>query len=266
MFVIKPPIPMIRSACSLGLVVTSLLVGTFHASGQALGDRIQSQSLIFAAPQPPTDQGAPTGRRQGGASRGPCRTYESLTALTPITQGKVWGLTTHDRPTFWFYVPHSLATNVPIEFALQDEDDNYVYHTTFNAPELQSGVVSITIPATAQSLNVDQTYRWTFSIYCDAARPSASVFVTGSVQRVTPTLELQRQLRTALPLEQASLYAANGIWYEALTILATLKLANPTDAHANRAWLELLEQADLEAIATSPVVSCCTFSPMTRTH
>jgi Domain of Unknown Function (DUF928) len=79
----------------------------------------QISSLRFVPPPPPPDRSAPGGRGEG-ASRG-CRTGESsLTALVP-SYGKadsdlqVWGLTTAERPSFWFYVPYeATAIAAPI--------------------------------------------------------------------------------------------------------------------------------------------------------
>ncbi|MDX2215019.1 MAG: DUF928 domain-containing protein [Oculatellaceae cyanobacterium bins.114] len=252
---IQPPSHFMRSVCSFGLLTTSLFTLAFQQPAQAIGHQLHLSQIVFAAPQPPADQGAPSGRRQGGASRGPCRDYENLTALTPVTsQGKVWGLTTLDRPTFWFHIPNNLGNDVPIEFVLQDEADNYVYRTAFDAPTTQSGIINIDLSSSSETLEVGKTYYWTFSIYCDAAHPSASVFVRGSVERVPLPDNLEQQLRTANPLEQAFLYAANGIWHDALTQLALLKQTNPNDLRINTAWVELLEQAGLEATATAPIV------------
>ncbi|MBD2459789.1 DUF928 domain-containing protein [Oscillatoria sp. FACHB-1407] len=260
MLAIQPPFHVMRSVCSFGLILTSLLTAVVQSSARATSDPLNQEQVVFVAPQPPLDQGAPSGRRQGGASRGPCRNYETLTALTPVTSdGKVWGLTTLDRPTFWFHIPNTLTDDVPVEFVLQDSEDNYVYRTRASALETQSGIISVSLDASERTLEVGKTYHWTFSIYCDAAHPSASVFVRGSVQRIAPSSELEQQLSTATPLQQASVYAANGIWYEALTLLATLKQHNPGDSRTSTAWTELLEQADLGAIAPAPIVSCCTF-------
>jgi hypothetical protein len=61
-----------------------------------------------------------------------------------------------------------------------------------------------------------------------------------------------------MPREQINLYAANGIWHDALTNLAQLRQTNPEDAALMADWESLLKSVNLEAIATEPIVQCCT--------
>ncbi|HAX75489.1 MAG TPA: hypothetical protein DCY88_06595 [Cyanobacteria bacterium UBA11372] len=218
---------------------------------------IQQTQIIFNDPTPPS-QGSPSGRQQGGASRGPCRKFEGLRALVPVKNGIVWGKTTSDRPTFWFYLPNQLTAQTPIEFVVQDSADNYVYHSRYNAPQTQSGLIGITIPANSKSLEVGKTYSWTLSVYCDPGNPSTSVFVTGTIQRVNLDTTLQNRLQGATPTEQASLYAANGIWFEAFNILANLYRSHSDQKAIATAWASLLQQVNLGSMTQAPFSSCCT--------
>lgn len=218
---------------------------------------IQGTQIIFNDPTPP-QQGSPSGRQRGGASRGPCRQFEALTALVPATKGVVWGQTVSDRPAFWFYLPSALTENTPIEFVVQDADDNYIYNTRITAPNTKSGLIRLSIPATAKSLEVGKAYTWTLSVYCDPAKPSSSVFVKGSVQRVPVNTDLQRRLKSTTPSAQVSLYAANGIWYETFDTLAVLYRETPRDRAIASAWANLLQQVNLDRLKTAPLTECCT--------
>ncbi|NJL19852.1 MAG: DUF928 domain-containing protein [Leptolyngbyaceae cyanobacterium SM1_3_5] len=210
--------------------------------------------IIFNAPPPPTDQGAPRGRSQGGASRGNCEQYQSLRAIVPSSEGRVWGLTASEHPTIWVYLPSAL-TATAIEFVLQDATDQEVYRTQFTA-DTQPGLIRLAVPETAPAIEPGIPYFWTLAIYCNPARPSDSVFVQGSVQRSPLTPEQQAQLVAATSLERSRLYAAFGFWYDALTTLADLRQTDPTQAET--AWNELLQQVGLEAVADQPIASCCT--------
>lgn len=243
--------------------------------------RIQAQTskqvvstVRFDPPPLPAkaDKGAPSGRRTGGASRGLCLPVvdkpQPLTALVPATKEtlgnkqddlpglttfeSVWGLTAADSPTVWFYVPYSLTPNLPIEFVLQDEQGNYVYKTSFKVSQTQPGIVKFRIPSTAP-LEIDKMYRWFFSINCV---PDDDV--NGWVQRVAPSPTLASQLQKATPRESIALYASNGYWYDALTTLAELRSANPSDATLKNDWDSLLHSVQLDAIAQEPIVQCCT--------
>lgn len=247
------------AAIAVGINSTGQLTLAQSASNQ---QNIQDTQIVFNDPPPPS-QGSPSGRQRGGASRGPCREFEALTALVPSNNGMVWGQTTSDRPTFWFYLPNQLTAQTPVEFVVYDAADNYVYNTRFTAPETRSGLINIPIPATAKSLEVGKTYSWTLSVYCDPAKPSTSVFVKGTIQRVNLDAAVQNRLQGATSIEQAKIYAANGIWFEALNILAGLQHSNTDRSLVASSWVSLLQQVKLDSLTQVPFTTCCT--PQQRT-
>lgn len=239
--------------------------------------RIQAQptkpvdSPVRFVPPPPPNLGAPSGRQRGGASRGECpNVNKPLTALVPATQKSlgekrgnpalntfesVWGLTVAAHPTLWFYVPYSLTAKLPIEFVLQDDQGKEVYKTSFKASQTQPGIVSLHLPSTEKPLEIGKMYHWYFIIDCD---PDAPPLVEGWVQRVAPNPTLASQLQKATPRQRVALYAQQGIWHDALTTLAELRSANSGDAALSNDWVSLLQSVNLEAIATEPIVECCT--------
>jgi Domain of Unknown Function (DUF928) len=228
---------------------------------------VQAQTLTAKIQYvPPVNQekpGEPRGRRRGGGSRGSCKQYETLTALVPITntgsKNAVWGQSTSQNPTFWFAVPDKLTPKVPVEFVIQDEADNYIYHTKFNPSETPRGIISITAqPKTP--LVAGKSYSWTFSIYCDPEKPSASVYVRGSMTQVALNATIKKQLEAAkTPLEQAVIFAKNGIWFNALTTLGEeIQSSKRKDSETTSAWNQLLKQANLDNCTSAPIVPCCT--------
>ncbi|MBD2075398.1 DUF928 domain-containing protein [Phormidium sp. FACHB-592] len=245
-------------AGALTTIALGLLMTASSAWAQAPDQKtIQSTQIIFNDPTPP-QQGSPSGRQRGGASRGPCRQFEALTALVPTHKGFVWGQTVSDRPTFWFYLPNALTEKTPIEFVVQDAADNYIYNTRITAPDTKPGLIRLPIPATAKALEVGKAYTWTLSVYCDPAKPSSSVFVSGMVQRVASDATLHNRLKAATPLEQVRLYAEKGIWYNAVDTLAELYRMKPSDHQLTSTWITLLKQAKLGNLTTAPFSPCCT--------
>ncbi|MEM9214196.1 MAG: DUF928 domain-containing protein [Cyanobacteria bacterium P01_F01_bin.150] len=245
------------------------------------GTSIQTSPIIFNAPPPP-GRGAPRGRRVGGASRGNCLNYEGLTALVPVTDNPTasasspnqltWGQTTATNPTLWFYSPEGLIPEVPIELVVQDGTDQYIAATTLEV-EAAAGIIAVqvlpnletnagTTAVSTVTLPVDDLLPWTFSIYCDPERSTAFVSVKGAIQRVTMNgvmpfsgeVDVNDRKRS---LSQARTYAAAGIWHDALTIVATLHHAHPTDAEIDAAWTDLLQQIGLESLAAEPIQDCC---------
>lgn len=200
-------------------------------------------------PPPPPDQGYPPGSLRGGASRGDCPPVATpLTALAPAES--VWGLTTRDRPTFWFYVPYSLTDDRPATFVLLDADRNYVYETS-NIRSTQAGIIQITLPPHVPPLEINQRYQWTLMIGCEADNP---IFTQGSIERIAPTAALSDRLARSTPAEQAVLFANQGIWYDALTTLAELHSANPTDQTVISDWHSLLQSVGLSDLADQPLI------------
>lgn len=214
---------------------------------------------------PPLDRGAP-GQRTAAASRSSCTPLrQPLTALvpemleaktdtasspTPTHQVKnVWGLTAAARPTFWVYVPEMSAPQTA-EFVLLDDQDNSIYQRTFSSAELRSGIVGVQLPATISPLAIGRRYHWFFLTNCG----DTQAFVDGWVQRVELTPQLKQQLQTVSPQQQASLYASQGIWYDALTTVAAQQQKYPKNPSLTADWTELLQAIGLLPLHSEPIV------------
>ncbi|RUS98665.1 hypothetical protein DSM106972_080510 [Dulcicalothrix desertica PCC 7102] len=215
-------------------------------------------SIKYEPPPPPTTSGEPTGTGgQGGAGRG-CEP----TALVPTMLGKnsnyLWGQTVSSRPQFWFALPRKLTKKDAVEFVLKENQGKEIYKTTLKS-EVPQGIVSFSVPNTIPPLQTNKIYRWSLSVYCDVEtvedKPGS---VEGSIQRVSISTKLKNQLAGAkTPIEQAGIYAQNGIWFDALTSIAVNMRATKSQ-DASLAWNELLTQVKLEKIAKLPVTNCCT--------
>lgn len=229
-----------RKALNLSILAT-LLVYTLPA-----------QATFQFLPKPP-DQGAPTGRQRGGANRGDCLAYQGLTAIVPEVEGIVWSQTASDSPTFFFNIPAALTESVPLEFVIQDSNDDYVFRKQF-AVDAEAGTLAIF----TNGLTANQSYSWTFAVYCDANRPSASVSVSGTVQRVEAiALSLEQtaieQLSDSEKLELIRRYAADGIWHEAIALAISLRESDPSNVEHAEPLENLLTQAGLTNVSLLPL-------------
>ena len=165
------------------------------------------------------------------------------------------GKTVAERPTFWFYVPYSSQQAPAGEFVLESEQgNNIIYRTLFTLPKTP-GFVSFSTPPAAAPLEVNKSYRWYFKLYCEPLKASAPVFVEGWVQRVELSPTLESQLRSATAQEYR-VYAANGIWYDALAHLAQLRLNYSANARLDLEWASLLgaKGVSLEQFSKVPMV------------
>jgi hypothetical protein len=227
--------PLLFARVLLGLSISLWLQLTLPALAQ--------QSL----PTPP-DQGAPTGRQRGGASRGDCLEYQNLTALVPVVNGIVWSQTNSPTPDFFFHLPKALTPNTLLELVVQDQDDHYVFQRQF-AVEQPSGILAVSTQSAGTGLTPGETYFWTFSIYCDATRPSAAVSVFGTIKRVADaTVAEPNHLTPDLQLNLAQQYAAAGIWHEAIGFALSLHQADPTHTAYRQTLESLFENAGLADI------------------
>lgn len=219
-------------------------------------------TIQYSPPPPPPDQGTPTGRARGGASRDAlCATGEGfLTALVPSTPGDnwqeiVWARTVSGRPTFLFYIPYSLNANLPLEFTLKDAQNQVVYQTQLTVASSSPGIAKFTLPETVDPLELDTLYHWDFRVYC---HPTTPISVNGWIERIALDRALQSQLEAATPRDRIALYAERGIWYEAIAQLAELRQRHPKQLQPIEDWHSLLESVGLQDIATEGMVECCT--------
>jgi Domain of Unknown Function (DUF928) len=220
-------------------------------------------SLTFAAPPPPPDIGEP-GQRSEAGSRGcenadkrlPTDTQkQQLIAIVPVYSDSalVLGTTTAAAPTFWFYTAY--VAPVPAKFVLRDKDGELVYQTDVVLPQ-SPGAIGLSLPKTASPLLVGQRYRWFLKIYCREQEPPA--FVDGWIQIDALDPVLKSQLEKATPRDRVALYAANGLWFDALNTASELRRRNPKDP----TWAELLQAVGLNDLATEPIVSVTNLQPI----
>ncbi|PIG92783.1 DUF928 domain-containing protein [Gloeocapsopsis sp. IPPAS B-1203] len=226
--------------------------------------------LNFTPPPPPVNIGIP-GDRTGAGRRGCLVNNDSvdnkqLTALVPITKAAtglevVWGLTTVEHPTFWFYVPYRAQDVHSARFVLRTADNQLVYQTSVSLPN-KPGVISLTLPTTV-ALEVTNQYHWYFNIYCAERKPPTAI-VHGGIQRRAITPTLASQLAQATPQQQTQLYFANGFWFDAVTTLGQLHYHNPSDMAIAKNWTDVLRFVGLDAIASEPIASCCDLMQQVR--
>jgi len=181
--------------------------------------------------QPPDDT-APR-ESTGGASRtsGLCPEDPiGSDALVPLIPDTNHGYTVSDRPTIFVYVPETTASEA--YFSLEDEDYMPVFQTTVPVPA-GGGLVAISVPESAPTLEADKDYRWMFTLKCSDRIRAGYPLVGGWISRYDGNVNAQGS-----PAEMADAYGRAGIWYDGLAALALAVQSEPD----NQALVANLEE------------------------
>lgn len=225
----------------------------------AVTDRIPAiAQLLSNSPVEPTgveynppNLGAPGDTRDAGG-RPFCQTPERpLMALSPSQTN--WGETIDAHPTFWLYIPEMPGS---IALVLTDEQTQAeVFRTQFDDVP-QGGMVRLPLPETAPPLEVDRLYRWQLQFVCNESA-DARFQVNGVIVRRSPPPSFLADLETASPRQRVQLFAAHGLWYNALTELADLRLAEPENDQYQRDWADLLSHPSvaLDDLIAEPLLN-----------
>ena len=169
--------------------------------------------------------------------------------LVPLLPSSKLGLTASTHPSFMVYVPQISAK--ALELTLENQEGEGIYQTQVNIDNTPA-IISFTLPKTEPELEIDRDYRFVVSIICQQTGPR-NPFVEGLVRRISPDSRFISRLDKAKSLEQVMLYSESGYWFEALSNLAALKLAQPNNTEIAAAWENLLESVGLDAIAKAPL-------------
>ncbi|MBD2311792.1 DUF928 domain-containing protein [Desertifilum sp. FACHB-1129] len=231
----------------------SAIASPFVLSQSSLATRVTFPSFNNQNDSGLEDPGRPTSQSSGGR-RTMCGLVEP--ALTALIPKHARGLTLTESPTFWFYVPYAVEQAHRLEFQILDSKNKRLYRTSFTLPQ-NSNLVSLTLPAT-HPLKSEETYIWSFSVYCNPQIPNAFANVGGLIKRPNSSVSLQQQIEQAQTLqEKAIVYANHKIWYDALNSLAQLRCQEPENALIQADWQEALKSVEgLEAVAEKSELQC----------
>lgn len=195
-----------------------------------------AQSVRYTPPKRPGFK-----RSDGTGSRGEAlricgkRTVASLMPLAPIDHT---GETISARPTFFWY----LSTSQTVEVKLMEPGIRKpIFITTVQVDK--PGIVQLELPKTAPELLPEKIYRWSLAVLCEDG--SKDALALASIRRVTPAPALKKQLAIAKSDQSlAQVYAAQGLWYDALKTLSKAAVGSP---HYD-SFLSLLDQAGFTEI------------------
>ncbi|MGF1539003.1 MAG: DUF928 domain-containing protein [Pleurocapsa sp.] len=197
-----------------------------------------------------TNHGMPTYRRDGG-SRGTqeqCVANHNQNIVAIIPENTVT-LTASTAPKLFFYISETSQERT-LEFVLRNEEDKLIYEAFLTTDG--RGIVSVEIPPEVQAnlLQEKQDYHWYLSMICNAEQRSQDLVVEGWMRPSQIDPITKKQLAEADVIEQAELYNQQGLWHDALLVLAERKHNYAVAAK----WSELLNSVGLGELASKPFV------------
>ncbi|QKQ74186.1 DUF928 domain-containing protein [Nostoc sp. TCL240-02] len=201
----------------------------------------------------PPQRGKPPASAGGSTRGGSCLIGKKL--ITPLLPPDKLGLTFAQHPAFFWYVPPIQVKTA--KFVLLAEDQNVFYETSFKLPA-KPGIISFKLPESSPGLTVGKTYHWYLTIVCNTQDSSDNPTVEGWVERTQPGSSLSEALVKANVYKLPTIYAEAGIWHEALTSLVQLRRTEPNNFKAKLDWRQFLKSVGLSAIASEPLIDCCT--------
>ena len=188
-------------------------------------------------PYKPPRRGAPKAR-VGGGSRGPGDALPALFLLLPEDAGA----TVEERPALFFYL--SRPTALPLEVAITAEKEaDPIVELKFEG-EKRAGIHRLDLKKNEARLKVGTKYDVGIACIVDAAEGSKNIFAGGKIERIEPPASLAAELaRATVPADRARIYAANGIWVEALSTLGDAVDKAAAEKPTRELRADLLRQA-----------------------
>ncbi|MGD1908389.1 MAG: DUF928 domain-containing protein [Leptolyngbyaceae cyanobacterium] len=201
------------------------------------------------------------GNRQSGSTRSETCVDPDALQLTALVPESNYGQTIDGYPTFFFYLPETDAESV--KFVVYNETTNALFYEGQFSPQGQSGILSLDIPnnGVQKALEVGESYYWYLSISCNIEDPSANIVVGGTVARVAAPEAVETALPTATAQQLPEIYAADGLWHDALAASAQLY----QETNDSLAWSALLRAVELDHLLEVPVLSSVALETETAT-
>lgn len=191
----------------------------------------------------PPLRGNPAGRVGGGTRGG---TPDRSVVLSVLTPDHV-GLTTKEQPTLYWYTSQ-LTKHIVELTVIENKASKPIVETNINPPA-QAGIQRVRLADYNVRLKTGTQYRWYIAMVPDPKNRSKDILAGGFIERIDASESLRTRLTQAGASQSATVYAEEGIWYDALSALSDSIDATPSDANLRTQRASLLEQVRLQQVA-----------------
>ena len=207
---------------------------------EALRDKVPSELQNMPVYRPPL-RGVPAGRVAGG-TRGVDTLLPLLCTLAPDHVG----LTVSEQPLLCFFLAQS--TDFPLEFTIIEHRGVFPLLETRLQPPLGAGIHTIRLADYGKHLREGIQYRWFVALVLDENHRAKDILASATIECVPQRDEFKEKLRKTDAAQAASIFAENGIWYDALATLSNAIEDGPNSSLIRKRAF-LLEQVGLTEAA-----------------
>jgi hypothetical protein len=181
--------------------------------------------------------------RVGGSMRGVGTPGPELHVLAPEHLGR----TIQESPTLYWFL--SQDTELRIDLVISDPDAvKPELKMTLEGPN-DAGLHVLDLAQLGIRLRAGTDYRWFVHLVVSPQRRSSDVTAGGGVRFAPADPKLRAKLDAAPPGELAHVYAANGLWYDAIQQLSQWIEAEADASRLRSHRLALLRQVGLGSVA-----------------
>lgn len=200
--------------------------------------QVVAQKPVYKPPL----RGAPAGRVGGGTRGANERESFALMVLAPDHIG----YTLKEQPCLYWYI--SKATSFPVEVTLTERHAvQPLLEKVIQGPQT-GGIQSVCLADYGVRLQPDIPYKWFITLVTDSGQRSKDILAGGMLARVPPSAALQERMKVAAKDQVPSLYAEEGLWYDAVEAMARQIGDSPNDAGLREQLAALLAQVGLAEI------------------
>jgi len=225
-------------------VLIALLPLSAAAADDAQEKATNATTTTPASPvyKPPL-RGAPAGRIGGGTRGATDRESFALMVLAPDHVG----YTTQEQPCLYWYI--SKPTNYSIELTVTEKKAvKPLVEKLLKGPE-KGGVQAVCLAQYDVSLQPNIPYKWYVTLVTDAAQRSKDIMAGGIIEKIEAQETVTSRLKSAEGINAPSIYAEEGLWYDAVGAISKMIEASPKDANLREQRTSLLKQVGLTEVA-----------------
>lgn len=155
------------------------------------------------------------------------------------------GLTTQSQPSLFWY--QSKPADAKFELTLLQENKIEPLVQVKVQRSGKAGIQHLRLADHGVELEPGVEYQWVVALITDPENRSSDLVSSGVIKRIDAAEGLRQRIDRATPTERAAVYAEEGIWYDALSVLSDEIEAHPQDATLREMRADLVRQVGLSA-------------------